>query len=55
MALSVSCDYIIFGEETEHYASEKIMSVLDSMKPAQVCQIQNILQILYEMYDYREV
>ena len=53
MALSVSCDYIMFGEETEHYASEKIMCVLASMKPAQVCQILNILRILYEMCDSR--
>lgn len=52
-ALSVSCDYIIFGEETGHYASEKIRCVLESMKPSQVCQIQNILQILYEMCDSR--
>lgn len=52
-ALSVSCDYIMFGEEVEHYTSEKIMCVLETMKPAQVYQIQNILQILYEMCDSR--
>lgn len=51
MALSVSCDYIMFGEETGHYASEKIMHVLKSMKPGQICQIQKILKILYEMCD----
>ena len=53
MALSVSCDYIMFGEETRHHTSERIMCVLETMKPAQVCQIQNILQILYEMFDSR--
>lgn len=51
IALSVSCDYIMFGEETRHYASEKIMYVLGSMKPTQVCQILSILQILYELCD----
>lgn len=53
VALSISCDYIMFGEETGHYTSEKIMCVLETMKPTQVCQIQNILQILYEMCDSR--
>ena len=51
VALPVSCDYIMFGEETVHYKSEKIMCVLETMKPVQICQIQNILQILYEMCD----
>ncbi|MGN0353056.1 MAG: helix-turn-helix domain-containing protein [Roseburia sp.] len=49
VALSVSCDYIMFGEENRYCSGEKIMCVLDAMEPAQVCQIQNILQILYEM------
>lgn len=53
VALSVSCDYIMFGEETGHHTSERIRCVLETMKPAQVCQIQNILQILYEMCDSR--
>lgn len=53
MALSVSCDYIMFGEEMRHHTSERIMCVLETMKPAQVCQIQNILQILSEMCDSR--
>ena len=49
-ALSVSCDYIMYGEEKGHYSSEKVMCILEKMKPTEVCKIQNILQILYEMF-----
>lgn len=49
-ALSVSCDYIMYGEENGHYSSEKVMCILEKMKPTEVCKIQNILQILYEMF-----
>uniref|UniRef100_UPI004056E34E helix-turn-helix domain-containing protein n=1 Tax=Agathobacter sp. TaxID=2021311 RepID=UPI004056E34E len=51
VALSVSCDYIMFGEENGHYSGEKIMCVLENMKPAQLYRIQNILQMLCEMCD----
>lgn len=49
IALSVSCDYIMFGEENKHCGSEQIICALESMKPEQVYYIQNILKILYEM------
>lgn len=32
-ALSVSCDYIMLGEETEHRSTEKIVCVLEMMGP----------------------
>lgn len=50
-ALSVSCDYIMFGEEAEHRGSKKIICVLEALNPTQVSRIQDILQILYEMCD----
>lgn len=49
VALSVSCDYIMLGEKAGNYESEKIMSMLESMKPVQVHQIEEILQILCEI------
>lgn len=50
-ALSVSCDYIMFGEDVGHRGNEKIVGVLETLKPTQVSRIQDILQILYEMCD----
>lgn len=50
-ALSVSCDYIMYGEENRDYSNEKVLGILETMKPVQVCKIQSILQILYDMCD----
>lgn len=50
-ALSVSCDYIMLGEEKEHRSIEKIVCVLETLEPKQVSKIQDILKILYTMCD----
>ncbi len=50
-ALSVSCDYIMWGEEKEHRSTEKIICVLEMLEPKQVSKIQDILKILYTMCD----
>ena len=50
-ALSVSCDYIMFGEEVSCKGSEKLVCVLEMIKPNQASRMQDILQILYEMLD----
>lgn len=50
-ALSVSCDYIMYGQEKEHRGSEKIIYVLEMLEPKQVSKIQDILKILYTMCD----
>ena len=50
-ALSVSCDYIMFGKESGSRGSEKLVCVLEMIKPTQVSRMQDILQILYEMLD----
>ena len=34
--LSVSCDYILLGEDKEHRTSEKIVCVLETLEPKQV-------------------
>ncbi len=48
-ALSVSCDYIMLGEEKEHYGMEKVICVLEMVEPKQRSRMQDILQILYDM------
>lgn len=50
-ALSVSCDYIIFGEQAEKCGNEKIMSVLQSLDSGQAYRMQSLLKILYDMCD----
>lgn len=50
-ALSVSCDYIMYGEEEEHRSREKIISVLEKLDPKQVSKIYDILKILSSMCD----
>lgn len=49
--LSVSCDYIMLGEDSTHRSNEKITCVLESLEPKQVGMIQNILKILTDMCD----
>ena len=44
-ALSVSCDYIMYGEEKEHRSKEKIICVLEMLEPKQVSKMQDILKI----------
>lgn len=50
-ALSVSCDYIMFGEDEEHRGSKKIICVLEKLGPSKVSRIQDVLRILNEMCD----
>lgn len=50
-ALSVSCDYIMFGEEVSCKRNEKLVCVLEKINPAQASKMHDILQILYEMLD----
>lgn len=45
-ALSVSCDYIMMGEDPEHYGSERIVGILESYNPVQICRMEEILTIL---------
>ena len=47
--LSVSCDYILLGEDKEHRTSEKIICVLETLEPKQMSRMQEILKILYDI------
>lgn len=47
--LSVSCDYIMLGEEPEHRNMEKMVCVLEKIEPKQMRKMQDILKILYDM------
>lgn len=48
-ALSVSCDYIMFGEEREEYNVEKMVCVLKRFEPEQLSKMQDIIEALYEI------
>lgn len=50
-ALSVSCDYIMLGEEKEHRGMEKTVSMLESLGPKKISRMQELIQILSEMCD----
>ncbi|MCI9439012.1 MAG: helix-turn-helix transcriptional regulator [Lachnospiraceae bacterium] len=48
-ALSVSCDYIIMGEEKEHRGMENLISALEMVEPKYRSRMREILRILCEM------
>lgn len=48
-ALSVSCDYIMLGEDNAHRSNEKIICMLEMLEPKLVSKMQDIVKILYEM------
>lgn len=48
-ALSVSCDYIMLGEDVQHQSSEQITCVLEALGPQQVSRIQYVLTLLSDM------
>lgn len=50
-SLSVSCDYIMMGEEKEHRGMEKIVCILESLGPRKISRMQELLQVLSEMCD----
>ena len=48
-ALSVSCDYIMLGEEVSNQGSEQINCLLEALGHQQVRRIQNVLLMLSDM------
>lgn len=50
-ALSVSCDYIMFGEEKEQQGIQKIACILEGLKPIQLRKILEILKMFSDMCD----
>lgn len=50
-ALSVSCDYIMFGEEKECQNVERIADVLEGLNPLQLRKMRDILKIVCDMCD----
>jgi len=47
--LSVSCDYIMLGEDKEHRGIEKILCTLENLEPKQISRVYDILTILCDM------
>lgn len=48
-ALSVSCDYIMMGEEVSNQGSVQINCILESLGRQQVSRIRNVLLLLSDM------
>ena len=45
-ALSVSCDHVLFGEETRHQGTEKIICCLELLNPRQKSRMQELLHLM---------
>lgn len=52
-ALSVSCDYIMLGEEATYGSNGKMNCVLEKIGPKQAKKMQDILQMLSELCEER--
>lgn len=50
-ALSVSCDYIMLGEDAGHCGLEKISCLLENMGPVKLSRMQDLLRVLSEICD----
>lgn len=48
-SLSVSCDYIMFGEEKEHQSVQKIACRLEGLQPLQRKRVLEIVNIFCDM------
>lgn len=51
-ALSISCDYIMYGQEMRHCRMEKIACELDMLDSKYVKIIQELLKILLEVSEW---
>ena len=47
--LSVSCDYIMYGEDNRPQGTEKLAYVLETLEPQQRRKTQELLEILCEL------
>ncbi len=48
--LSVSCDYIMYGEVKTDSCSHSVYDALISLNPAQISKIRNMLVVLSDVY-----
>lgn len=48
-ALSVSVEYLMTGEDTEHQGTEKLICVLEMIEPKKKSQITELLQLINRM------
>ena len=53
--LGVSCDYIMFGEESVGKTNGEVVALLEKMNVRQMNSIHRILKILYEISDAFEL
>jgi len=50
-ALSVSCDFIMTGEEIPERSSKKIICTLERIEPRRISRIQEVLEMLNNICD----
>ena len=50
-SLSVSCDYIMFGEAEGEHREEKIVTIIEQMNTKQVIAAQRLFLLMAEMCD----
>lgn len=48
-AFSVSCDFILFGEDIENKGTDKVVGVLSQFDNGQIGQIVDIIQRIYDL------
>lgn len=49
--LSVSCDYIMFGEDREHRGTTKFLQTLEILGPEKIIKLQRLLEELGDICD----
>lgn len=54
-ALTVSCDYIVFGEKKKYKNGEKIICALKSLEEIHISQLQELTKTLYKILDVTEI
>lgn len=48
-SLSVSCDYILFGEDATGHKNDKLVTITESMDSKTIVIVQEILKVLSEI------
>lgn len=51
LALSVSCDYIMLGEDKEHRSADMFLQTLQKLGPEKLSRLQGLLERLEDMCD----
>lgn len=50
-SLSVSCDYIMFGETKSEYKDEKIITIIETMNTKQIAAAEKMFRLMADLCD----